>query len=101
MTNSRSSHFIKRGKRFVVSFPGTGTSWTGRKVGKSHVPGRIKVIGEYVDWKGPIHVPESGDDFVTVTPISKDSPSFFRSDREEVVEVDRTETYRVFESRPR
>jgi len=105
-TPTRSNHSIKRGTRFALTFYKTDGSiqctWTGRK--SSNVKGRpgvIKVVGEYVDWKGGIYVDLNNlnRQFMSITPISKTRPAFYIDEAREVREVENHGTYRVFEMR--
>ena len=44
---------ITRGTRVIVLI--NDLEWTGKVVGTSHVPGRIRVKSEFVTWKPAIH----------------------------------------------
>jgi hypothetical protein len=78
-----------RGARVRVRFPDHGPEhlpfeWTGRVVGPSRIPGRVRVRPEYVTWKGPIHLRPEGEDGpggYTVTRIAKDAPVEYHEHR--------------------
>jgi len=100
----RTFRTIKRGQRFIVRFD-NGTEWTGRKSGAVKGTSIIKVTPEYVDWKGPVFIDTAKTSdpeytFVRITPISKDTPAFYRDGRgiDEMVETGRGDGIRWFES---
>jgi hypothetical protein len=81
---------LPRGARVKVTFPDHGPEhlpfeWTGKVLGKSHIPGRVKIRSEYAYWKGPLHLLPDGEDGPGLTyrieRIAKDAPIEYHEHR--------------------
>jgi hypothetical protein len=81
---------LPQGARVKVTFPNTGPEhlplvWTGKVLGKSPIPGRVRIRSEYVHWKGPLHLMPDGEAgpgmAYTIERIAKDAPIEYHEHR--------------------